>query len=163
MGYSAEQKAEMMRVFKCLSPLVFPALGLIIGIFFGMFLPGGAWWGLATKLLMACYSLLGWAAGVCFIQQKRLYCGATQTMTSDELSTYSKRYGFGGFIILSGFLLSTLGIFGAANAKLLGISPIYGFLVYFLCLPTTFSILVGEIGWEDPLKFFKMALRIGKK
>ena len=154
-----DKKSENQRLFGCLSPLLFPALGFIIGVSLSLFLPGGAWWGLAAKLLMVCYSLLGWAFGVCFIQQKKLYCGATQTINRDEWPKYSRRYGYGFAIVFAGFLLSTFGVFGASNAQTLGISPVYGFMVYFLLLPTTFSILVGEIGWGEPLRFFKMFAR----
>jgi hypothetical protein len=163
MDKNAGNISERRRVFNCLSALLFPALGFIVGVFLSMFLPSGGWWGLAAKLLMVCYSLLGWAIGVCFIQQKRLYCGATQTLNSDEFSKYIKRYGVGAGIVFAGFMLSTIGILGAANAKASSASQFYGFLVYFFSLPTTFSILVGEVGWEDPWKFFKKIADIRKK
>jgi hypothetical protein len=156
MGDLAEKKSEGKRIFECLSPLLALALGFIVGVTLSIFLPGGAWWGLASKLLMICYSLLGWAIGVCFVQQKRLYCGATKAINNEEWPMYVKRYGIGASIVFAGFLLSTMGIMGAASATNLGKSPVVGFMVYFSSLPTTFSILVGEIGWEDPLKFFKM-------
>jgi hypothetical protein len=163
MGDTADTKSEWKRVLGCLSPLLFPAFGFIVGVSLSIFLPGGPWWGLAAKLLMVCYSLLGWAIGVCFVQQKRLYCGATQAINDEEWPMYSRRYGVGASIVFTGFLLSTIGIFGASNATNLGISPVYGFLVYFSLLPTTFSILVGEIGWGDPLTFFKMFTDFIKK
>jgi hypothetical protein len=155
MGNGSEQKSEGKRIFACLSPLLFPALGFIIGVVLSMFLPGGGWWGLAAKLLMVCYGLLGWAIGVCFIQQKKLYCGATQTINDDEWPIYARRYGYGVAIVLSGFLLSTIGILGAAIETSMGKSPVFGFMVYFFSMPITFSILVGEIGWGDPWKFLK--------
>ena len=156
-------KSEGRRIFECLSPLVFPALAFLIGVFLSLFVPGGGWWGLATKLLMFCYSLLGWAIAVCFVQQKRLWCGGTQTISGDQWPIFSRRYGCGLGIVVSGFVLSTIGIFGASSAKNLGIPPVYGFMVYFFALPITFSILVGEIGWENPLKFFQMFGKVMKK
>jgi hypothetical protein len=154
MGDLMDEKSETRRILKCLTPLLSLALGFIVGVTLGIFLPSGAWWGLAAKLLMVCYSLLGWAIGVCFVQRKRLYCGATQTIKDEEWQMYSRRYGVGASVVFAGFLLSTIGILGAADATNLGKS-VFGFVVYFSLLPTTFSILVGEIGWEDPVKFFK--------
>jgi len=155
MGDAEVEKSELKRILACLTPLLALALGFLVGVTLSIFLPGGAWWGLAAKLLMVCYSLLGWAIGVCFVQQRRLYCGATTAINERDWPKYMKRYGIGASIVFAGFLLSTIGIFGAADATDSGHSPVFGFIVYFASLLITFSIMVGEIAWEDPLKFFK--------
>jgi len=149
-----------MRICQCLSPLLLPALGLIVGVILSLFMPGGAWWSLCAKLLMVCYGLQGWAIGVCFIQQKRLYCGATETINNNDWPAYSRRYGYGVMIVSAGFILATIGLLGAANMES---NAACGLMIYFFFLPFTFAFLVGEIGWEEPLKFFKMFTKINGK
>jgi hypothetical protein len=116
-----------------------------------MFLPSGAWWAFCGKLLMVCFGLIGWAIGVCFVQRKRLYCGATEAIMDEEWPRYSHRYGIGLWIVFGGFILAIIGLLGAAKPE----KFVLGFAVFFFSLVPTFAVLVGEIGWEDPLKFFR--------
>lgn len=146
------QTGDAKRTLKCLSPLLCPALGFILGVTLSMFLPKGELWSFCGKLFMVCYGLVGWAIAVCFVQQKRLFCGATETITPENWPGYSQRYGVGLTIVVGGLLLGVVGLLGAAaNREHL----ILGLCIYFFCLPTTFAVMVGEMGWEDPLKFFK--------
>jgi hypothetical protein len=91
MGNQAAGKSESKRIFECLTSLLALGLGFLVGVTLSIFLPGGAWRGLAAKLLMAGYSLLGWAIGECFVQQKRLYCGATTAINEHEWPKYMKK------------------------------------------------------------------------
>jgi hypothetical protein len=124
-----------------------------LGVFLSMFLPSGPWWGLASKLLMVCFGLIGWAGAICFVQRKKLHCGGTVPISDIEWPDYAKRYCYGGMYVISGFTLATIGILGAANSTSYRIC---GMALYFCSLPTTFAVLVGEIGWGDPWKFAKM-------
>lgn len=145
------QSEELRRIFECLSPLLGITLGFVIGVVLSMFLPSGAWWGFWGKLLMACYGFIGWAIGACFVQRKRLYCGATEPINPEDWPRYSHRYGFGLLIVFGGFIMATIGLLGAGKPE----NRLLGFTVFYCCLPTTFAVLVGEIGWEDPLRFFR--------
>ncbi|MGA2660012.1 MAG: hypothetical protein ABSH34_21125 [Verrucomicrobiota bacterium] len=142
--------SESKRVLRCLSPLLCPSLGFIIGVVLSLFLPSGGWWGVGSKLLMVCYGLQGWAVAACFVQRRRLSCGGTDGIGDADWPRYSQRYSVGLAIVSAGFILSTIGLLGAGHEH--GWLLVLGFVIFFSCLPVTFIVLVGEMGWEDPWK-----------
>ena len=160
MGNGSGQKSERRRVLECLTPFLFPAIGFILGVVLSIFLPSGAWWSLASKLLMFCYGLIGWALGVCFVQQKRLYCGATETISNDEWPVCRERYCRGaGIVIAVVFYGRDFGGGGFGKSKFSHLR-----LLHLLRFASDYILCSGRRNrWGDPWKFFKMFAGMRKK